>query len=330
VALDLLDAGFRQIPLPTPFAVGRVNAYLVEDEPLTLIDPGPNSGDTLVALEAAMGEAGHRIEDLGLIVITHQHMDHFGLVDILARRSGAEVAALDLLVDWLAEFPRSMEADDAYAEQLMARHGVPADARSVLRAVAATFHGWGAAAAVTRPLHDGTTLALRDHVFAVSHRPGHSPSDTVLRDTQREILVAGDHLIGRISSVAAVARPLAGPGEPRPQPLVTYMASLRETQADPLRMVLSGHGEPVEDHRTLIDDRFVHYEKRRDNLERLIREQPRSAYELARELWGNVAVTQAFLTISEVLGHVDLLLNDGRVRELEDADGVVRFAAIEA
>ena len=43
-------------------------------------------------------------------------------------------------------------------------------------------------------------------------------------------------------------------------------------------------------------------------------------------MWGNVAVTQAYLTISEVLGHVDLLLNAGRAVEQED-EGVVRFAA---
>jgi hypothetical protein len=119
---------------------------------------------------------------LGLIVITHQHMDHFGLVDILARRSGAEVAAPDLLAPWLATFTESMEADDAYAEQIMATHGVPADARSVLRAVAATFHGWGAPARVTVPLADGAQLRLRDRTLTVSHRPGHSPSDTVLHD----------------------------------------------------------------------------------------------------------------------------------------------------
>jgi len=33
------------------------------------------------------------------------------------------------------------------------------------------------------------------------------------------------------------------------------------------------------------------------------------------------------LTISEVLGHVDLLLNAGRVRELSRDDGVIRFEA---
>jgi hypothetical protein len=37
-------------------------------------------------------------------------------------------------------------------------------------------------------------------------------------------------------------------------------------------------------------------------------------------------VTQACLTLSEILGHVDLLLDDGRVVE-EEADGVVHFVA---
>ena len=45
-------------------------------------------------------------------------------------------------------------------------------------------------------------------------------------------------------------------------------------------------------------------------------------------MWGNVAVTQAYLTLSEVLGHVDLLLNDGLVVEVEGDDGVVRFESL--
>jgi hypothetical protein len=37
-------------------------------------------------------------------------------------------------------------------------------------------------------------------------------------------------------------------------------------------------------------------------------------------------VTQAYLTLSEVLGHLDLLANDGRVREVE-REGVTVFEA---
>ncbi len=65
------------------------------------------------------------------------------------------------------------------------------------------------------------------------------------------------------------------------------------------------------DHRGLIDSRFEMHHRRAEKLHRLIAERPQTAFELAQELWGNVAVTQAFLTLSEVVGHVDLLINEG-------------------
>ena len=98
--------GIHTIALPTPFLVGRVNCYLIEDRPLTLVDTGPNSGKSLDELERALDGLGHTIEDLELIVITHQHMDHLGLLEILARRSGADVAALDLLEPYLTQLQR--------------------------------------------------------------------------------------------------------------------------------------------------------------------------------------------------------------------------------
>src|SRR5204863_3147147 len=88
------DAGIRCLPIPTPFAVGRVNCYLIEDQPLTLVDTGPNSGKALDELTARLAERGHSLADLELIVVTHQHIDHLGLVEILVEHSGAEVAAL--------------------------------------------------------------------------------------------------------------------------------------------------------------------------------------------------------------------------------------------
>ena len=81
-----------------------------------------------------------------------------------------------------------------------------------------------------------------------------------------------------------------------------YMDSLRKTREMELEVVYAGHGEPVEDHRSLIDERMTMHERRANKLYKLIAERPRNAYELAQEMWGNVAVTQAFLTLSEVLG----------------------------
>jgi len=322
-------AGIHRLAIPTPFMVGRVNAYLIEDSPLTLVDSGPNSAKALDELEQALSARGHAIEDIELLVITHQHMDHFGLASILARRSGAEVAALDRLAPFLSSYGRQSDLDDSFAERTMLRHGIPPEIVTALRAVSAGFRAWGSAVEVSRPLADNTELKLRDRTLRVLHRPGHSPSDTVFLDESRRILFAADHLIAHISSNPLLARPLEAEGDytgPRPQALITYMASLEKTRAMELSLVLPGHGRPITDHAALIDERFRLHRRRAEKINRLIASQPRTAHEIAQELWGNVAVTQAYLTLSEVLGHVDLLLRDGLVVERE-ADGVVRFQA---
>jgi glyoxylase-like metal-dependent hydrolase (beta-lactamase superfamily II) len=321
--------GIHCLAIPTPFAVGRVNAYLIEDEPLTLIDSGPNSAKALDELEQALAGRGHKIEDLELLVITHQHIDHFGLAAILARRSGAQVVALAGLDRRLGNFREEADLDDRFAGRIMLRHGVPSDVVTALRAVSASFRAWGCTVEVTRTLRDGEELELRDRTLRALHRPGHSPSDTVFWDERRKLLFAGDHLLGHISSNPLLARPLEVEGDyegPRPQALVTYLASLERTRAMELELVLPGHGDPITNHAELIEQRKRLHERRAERIHKLISERPRTAYEMAHEMWGNVAVTQAYLTISEVLGHVDLLLGAGRAVEQEH-DGIVRFVA---
>jgi glyoxylase-like metal-dependent hydrolase (beta-lactamase superfamily II) len=323
-------AGIHRLAIPTPFMVGRVNAYLIEDSPLTLVDSGPNSAKALDELEQALAARGHRIEDIELLIISHQHMDHFGLASILARRSGADVVALDALAPYLADYGNQTDLDDRFAEGVMLRHGIPPEVVTALRAVSAGFRAWGSAVEVTRPLADSAEIELRDRRLRVLHRPGHSPSDTVFLDEQRRILLAADHLIAHISSNPLLARPLGAEVDStrtRPQALVTYLASLQQTRAMDLDLVLPGHGPPIADHVAVIDERMRLHRRRADKILGLIAAEPRTAHEIAHELWGNVAVTQAYLTLSEVLGHADLLLNEGAIVE-EERDGVVTFAAV--
>jgi glyoxylase-like metal-dependent hydrolase (beta-lactamase superfamily II) len=315
------------LPVPTPFAVGRVNCYLIEDDPLTLVDTGPNSGTSLTELEAMLAAQGRRIEDLERIVLTHQHIDHIGLAKIIAERSGAEVVALDLLAPWLARYGTEMDADDAFADGLMRSNGVPRDIAIALRAVTAQFRAWGSTVQVTRTVAEGDVLEFASRSWRVHHRPGHSPSDTIFHDEASGELLGGDHLIKHISSNPLISRPLGGDASsPRPQALVAYLNSMRATREMDLKIVFSGHGDPVTDHRTLIDERIAGHERRVTKIAGILAQDgPKSAFEIAQQMWGNVAVTQAYLTLSEVLGHIDLLLERSAVVEIEE-DGVVRFA----
>jgi glyoxylase-like metal-dependent hydrolase (beta-lactamase superfamily II) len=316
-------AGIHRLQIPTPFAVGRVNCYLIEDGPLTLVDTGPNSGKALDELGAQLGARGHSIDDLELVIVTHQHIDHLGLVEIVVEHSGAEVAALGVAAKRLANFAEDAEAEDRFAVELMLRNGIPEEVTAALRGVSRSFRGWGSQVGVTRPLADGEDMSFRDRTLRVLHRPGHSPSDTVFWDQERKILIAADHLLPKISSNPLISRPLDGSSR-REQALVTYIESMRRTREMPAEIVLPGHGDPVVDHVALIDSRLASHERRKEKIHKLIAEQPRTGYELAQAIWGNVAVTQAYLTLSEVIGHTDLLVNEGRVREVEDG-AVVRY-----
>ncbi len=316
-------AGVHCLPVPTPFAVGRINCYLIEDDPLTLIDTGPNSGRSLDELTRLLRERGHSIDDLELIVITHQHIDHIGLVEILVEHSGAEVAAIGVAADRLAAFDEDAELEDQFAVEVMLRNGIPEDVTVALQGVSRSFRDWGSHAVVTKPLADGEEIVLRDRRLQTLHRPGHSPSDTLFWDAERQMLFAGDHLISNISSNPLISRPLDG-SKTRTQSLVTYIDSMKKTQAMPAEIVFAGHGEPITDHAALIDSRLASHERRKEKIYGLIAEQPRSGYELAQAIWGNVAVTQAFLTLSEVIGHTDILVNEGRVREVDDG-AVIRY-----
>ena len=317
--------GIHTLAIPTPFRVGRVNCYLIDDDPLTLVDVGPNWATSLVALEAALAKHGRTVEQLERIVITHQHADHVGLVGVLADRSGAEVCALDALQPVVEDFNGYAERNDRFAQRVMLRHGLREDIVDVLGAMSRANRGWGGSTPVTRTLEHEGRARLRRPQLPDPAPPRALPTDTVFFDPEDGTLIAGDHLIGHISSNPLIALPATGdPNGERPKSLVIYIDSLEQTQAMPVENVLPGHGGSFDRHAPLIDERFELHERRAAKLLDLITERPRNAHELAQALWGDVALTQPLLTLSEVLGHVDLLQERGQAHEAE-REGVIVF-----
>jgi glyoxylase-like metal-dependent hydrolase (beta-lactamase superfamily II) len=310
--------------LETPFGIGAVNTYLIEDEPLTLVDCGPNTATGLGRLEQLLAGRGYALRDVELVLITHEHMDHAGLAGVISERSGAQVACIDVLAPDLENWNAYSIARDDYALALMLRHGVEPHVAEALRAVANITRGFGAPAKADRALAAGSTLTLRDRSMKVMHLPGHSSTDTVLHDEAHGIALLGDHILSHVSPNALVDHPMPGDGSRRAQPLLEYRRSLLQTRELQFEVGLVGHGIPVVDHRTLIDQRLRAQERRAEHFYERLAGGPRSAHELASARWGGVAATQAFLTLSEVLGHLDLLIADGLVIE-DDSSEVVRF-----
>jgi glyoxylase-like metal-dependent hydrolase (beta-lactamase superfamily II) len=324
----VLPAGVQRLELPTPFAIGPVSCYVLRGAPLALVDPGPLRDKTRVALDTGLRDLGLRVEDIELVVLTHQHHDHVGLAAEVARRSGARVAATPRLAAYLGDYERAAERDDAYAVAMMARHGIDADARGTLDDISRSFRRYTEGVTVDTVVGAGETLVAGGRTFTAFERPGHSPTDTVFLDPADGVLIGGDHLLEKISSnpIAHVPiddrDPVAAATHDRRRALVEYLASMRATAALDVATVLPGHGAPFGDHRGLIAKREDMHARRARRILRSI-DGRRTATDIIGLLWRNLPVTQTYLALSEVLGHIDLLERDGLVRAVERDDGVV-------
>jgi glyoxylase-like metal-dependent hydrolase (beta-lactamase superfamily II) len=327
----VLPDGVHRLELPTPFAIGPVSAYLLRGEPLTLVDPGPRRDPTRAALERGLADLRLGVEDVELLVLTHQHHDHVGLAAEVRERSGARVAGSARLAAYLADYDRAMDRDDAYAVATMVRHGLDEDVRRTLNEVSRSFRRYSAGVTVDAVVSDGDELAAGGRALRVLERPGHSPTDTVFLDEAAGVLVGGDHLLERISSNPIAHVPIddrdpveVATRDPR-RALVEYLDSMRATAAMDVSLVLPGHGEPFADHRGLVATREEMHARRARRILRSV-DGTRTAADLIGVLWRALPVTQHYLALSEVLGHLDLLEVDGRVRAVERDDGVVTWS----
>jgi glyoxylase-like metal-dependent hydrolase (beta-lactamase superfamily II) len=319
------------MPLPVPFSVRSVNSYLFPGDPVTLVDPGADWPETLVELEASLARRGLRVEDVEQILITHQHHDHVGLAHRIKERSGAKLIASSLLVDYLPGLADvSAEAEDLYQAAVIRLHGVPEERIQELYEVSKAHRQYGGSVEVDVGVRDGDVIHAGGRRLLVAERPGHSPSDTLFIDEEEGWALGGDHLIATISSNPVVQQPLSRPADPRNRmrALVAYIDSMQRTAALDVRLILPGHGPEVERHGELVDERIEFHGRRKERLLEGLADGPHTVHELALGLWGDLAKREAFLTLSEAIGHLDLLEDEGRVRLIEGDDGLLRYEAV--
>src|SRR5262245_37156027 len=112
----------HKIVVPTPFYVGPVNVYLVRNDPVTIIDVGPNTEEAFSALRQGVEQLGLRLDAIERIIVTHAHVDHYGLASRVQEISGAKV----YLHSWEAE-KLAHPQDYTDHKRLLARAGVPAE-----------------------------------------------------------------------------------------------------------------------------------------------------------------------------------------------------------
>ena len=268
-----------RLPLPWP-GVPHCNAWaLASGSGIVLVDTGMHEPGSMAHLDRALDQAGLSVEHVRLIVCTHAHVDHCGQAPPIAERAGCQVW---MHRDHAHHTATADDPEQAIARRLVVAHqsGVPADdvkrwlerRRSQGSGQAGTLH-------VDRELVEGDTVDTDLGTWQVIETPGHAPSHICLYQPERRLLISGDHLLGRVSLYFDAGY--------TPDPVAQFLDSLGKVERIDARLVLSGHGRPFTDvaghaaaNRSLVEQRLAALQ---DELE----QGPRTAYELARAIYGD-------------------------------------------
>ena len=309
--------------------LGSVNVWLLKEDPVTLIDTGSATPEALSALEAELSAHGVAFADIEQILLTHHHLDHTALANEIKARSGATIVAHRGTAQWGERWAENVTHEDAFTRDLITMHGVPVSLMSETDRFLDVIRDDGRPYRVDRVLADGDTILAGGRHLRTVFRPGHSTTDTLYVDDENSEAFAGDHLLAKISTGAELG-PTELPGDERRRAMMEYLGNLRKTQVMPVRRWFTGHGPDVENHAALIDERIAFHTDRLRRIRDLVADGSETAFDIARRLWSEpVAADSPVLVVWEVLGHLDLLVNRGLVRERVGDDGVHHFVAQE-
>ncbi|MFQ5904018.1 MAG: MBL fold metallo-hydrolase [Candidatus Binatia bacterium] len=309
------------ITFPVPFMVGSMNLYLIRGEPLTLLDTGPKTNPTREAIKKALAAQGSSYKDIKRIIITHGHVDHFGLGRELAQESGAEI--------YIHPYDASKVRPgyDFIQEKLslLKEAGVPEERLRELEGWTKKAEGFFDPLDEVHPLQENEEVHFDSFSLKVIHCPGHSQGHISLYHQTRGDLFGGDHILKDITPNPAI-EPSPDAPERRSRSLIQYLDSLRKIEDLNPRCVFPTHGPVIDSPRKRIAEIRRHHLRRKERLHHLLNGQGSTAYELGHRLFGPSKEMDIYLVVSEVLAHLDLLLLEERA-STQKRDGVIYYTA---
>lgn len=328
VGSDAAEAvgGVTRMPLPVGLhRIETVNVYALADgDRVTLVDCGVWRADTdddgLTALETALRGAGYELRDVARIIVTHAHIDHYGLAGRLMELTGAELW-MHALTDLDCEKYRHPDTAVARRRDTYADHGLPeADWKSVAHGLEEWLPYLYSVVEASTRLRGGEWIGIGGRDWEVVHTPGHSVGHICLWSPRLGALLSGDHLLPGVTPPVTFERGFDA------DPLRSYLDSLARIAEREPRLVLPGHGEPFHDCARRIEVITRNKIRRLHAIRELIEERPRTVVEIAEQIFTHALLSyQRSFALSETLAHIAYLRGSGLVERRIRADNVYEW-----
>ncbi|MQC27731.1 MAG: MBL fold metallo-hydrolase, partial [Chloroflexi bacterium] len=216
------------------------------------------------------------------------------------------------------------------------RHGCPEDVIARLAALRGTRSlRWAPcpAAAMDTVASEREIALAGSETLRVIPAPGHTPGNLVAFVPERGDLYSGDTILPTTIPTAGLHFPAAvnaalAVDAARWPSLPPFLRSVAALRALPVRRVLPGHGDVVTDPDTLFERFAVHHARRARRVRDALASGPTTAYAIARGIFPRLPAERIGQAVTEVLGHLDVLAEQGEAAADADAGGMVEWRLV--
>ena len=319
-----------RLPLPGYPDLETANVYLLGPHPLTLIDAAPKFPGSFEFIQEGVRQAGYDLSRLDRILLTHGHVDHFGLVTTIREQASRPIPCY-LHAEELRRVTDTRHYQEMFSTQadaLMAMVDMPAREARKIRERFSLFDLLCDPIPDALPLEDGDSFAGEGYDLRVVHTPGHTPGACCYHETRGKILFSGDHLLKRITPNPLFEFRKDLLRDPGYQSLKAYLNSLDRVGRLEVSRVLPGHGEEFTGLPEIIAGYRKHHEQRANRLWQALRKGPGTIFPLIAEVFDFVPENDVFLALSEILVHLEVLVDRGLAEIVRDGPPAV-YRAIE-
>lgn len=304
---QVFDRIYR-LQLPIPFPIKTTNVYFIDDAPRTLIDAGVKTEASFEALRKGMEVLGFSLHHIERILITHGHIDHYGQAKKLSSLSGAPIYIHSKEYGRIRSILHSL----GILKSILLRNGIPKgwveEATRFIESVQTLADPLEEAFF----LADGEAIPFQSMTWIAVHCPGHSPGLLCFHWPEKKAMFTSDHLLKEVTpnpilNVSENVFPFRYPS------LRDYLTSLKKFEGMDLSLLLPGHGEMIHDPQGLIQKVFAHHRERTELIAAILSKGNKTPFEIAMDLFPGAPPFEVFLGISEAVGHLEILRQEGRV-----------------
>jgi glyoxylase-like metal-dependent hydrolase (beta-lactamase superfamily II) len=300
-----------RIQLPTPFDIGTVNCYALSGDSLSLIDPGPATDGAYEALRTGLTDKGYSISDITNILITHPHIDHFGGTKRIASESDVTVIAHENAVEQLSDPSGYFEKEQTFFDDFLELMGVPKKDRRTLLSLPEPYAEYGEPISPDRTVRDGDYLEVGGTLECL-HTPGHAVGSVCFNRPDGEVVFTGDHVLPEVTPNPLLT--ISNETESgRTRSLPSYLSSLKKLTNLNDAVGYGGHGGEIQSVHERVDETITHHQERKESIGTLVSETAKTPYQLMKEYFPNLPMTEGFAGMSEIIGHIDLLDAENRL-----------------